>query len=96
MKMGTKSVRPIPGTGESVFLTYCDSDDANCEEGMHWLDKFYAKFYDSKQEKVLASDLNGTDLTDAEKALVRRHRLGVAGMVGFFTMAVFLIDSSAL
>ena len=63
---------------------------------MHWLDQFYAKFYDSKQEKVFASDLNGTDLTDAEKALVRRHRLGVAGMVGFFTMAVFLIDSSAL
>ena len=96
MKLGTKNVRPIPGTGESVFLTYCDSNDTNCEQGMHWLDQFYAKFYDSKQEKVFASDLNGTDLTDAEKALVRRHRLGVAGMVGFFTMAVFLIDSSAL
>ena len=96
MKLGTKNVRPIPGTGESVFLTYCDSNDTNCEQGMHWLDQFYAKFYDSKQEQVFASELNGKDLTELEKALVRRHRLGVAGMVGFFTMAVFLIDSSAL
>ena len=40
MKLGTKNVRPIPGTSESIFLTYCDSDDANCEEGMHWLDQF--------------------------------------------------------
>ncbi len=35
-------------------------------------------------------------LTDAERALVKRHRLGVAGMLGFFTMAVFLIDNAAL
>ena len=35
MKLGTKNVRPIPGTGESVFLTYCDSNDTNCEKGMH-------------------------------------------------------------
>ena len=96
MKLGTKNVRPIPGTSESIFLTYCDSDDANCEEGMHWLDQFYAKYYDSKQEQVLASDLNGSDLTDSEKALVRRHRVGVAGMLGAFTIAIFLIDNSAL
>ena len=96
MKLGTKNVRPIPGTSESIFLTYCDSDDANCEEGMHWLDQFYAKYYDSKQEQVLASDLNGSDLTDTEKALVRRHRVGVAGMLGAFTIAIFLIDNSAL
>ena len=96
MKLGTKNVRPIPGTSESVFLTYCDSDDANCEQGMHWLDQFYAKYYDSKQEQVLASDLNGSDLTDAEKALVRRHRVGVAGMLGAFTIAMYLIDNAAL
>ena len=96
MKLGTKNVRPIPGTSESIFLTYCDSDDANCEEGMHWLDQFYAKYYDSKQEQVLASDLNGSDLTDSEKALVKRHRVGVAGMLGAFTIAIFLIDNSAL
>jgi len=96
MKLGTKNVRPIPGTSESVFLTYCDSDDANCEQGMHWLDQFYAKYYDSKQEQVLASDLNGSELTDAEKALVRKHRKGVAGMLGAFTIALFLIDNSAL
>ena len=96
MKLGTKNVRPIPGTSESVFLTYCDSDDANCEQGMHWLDQFYAKYYDSKQEQVLASDLNGSDLTDAEKALVRRHRVGVAGMLGAFSIAIFLIDNAAL
>ena len=96
MKLGTKNVRPIPGTSESVFLTYCDSDDANCEQGMHWLDQFYAKYYDSKQEQVLASDLNGSDLTDAEKALVKRHRVGVAGMLGAFTIAIFLIDNAAL
>ena len=96
MKMGTKNVRPIPGTSESVFLTYCDSDDTNCEQGMHWLDQFYAKYYDDKQEQVLASDLAGSELTDAEKALVRRHRAGVAGMLGAFTIALFLIDNSAL
>ena len=96
MKLGTKNVRPIPGTSESVFLTYCDSDDANCEQGMHWLDQFYAKYYDSKQEQVLASDLNGSELTDAEKALVKRHRQGVAGMLGAFTIAIFLIDNAAL
>ena len=94
--MGTKNVRPIPGTSESIFLTYCDSDDSNCTEGMNWLDQFYAKYYDSKQEQVLVSDLNGTDLTSAEKALVKRHRLGVAGMLGFFTMAIYLIDNAAL
>ena len=96
MKLGTKNVRPIPGTSESIFLTYCDSDDNNCEQGMHWLDQFYAKYYDNKQEQVLASDLNGSDLTDAEKALVRRHRVGVAGMLGAFTIALYLIDNSAL
>tara|TARA_B000000441_G_C21726111_1_gene342666 strand:- start:821 stop:1489 length:669 start_codon:yes stop_codon:yes gene_type:complete len=96
MKLGTKNVRPIPGTSESIFLTYCDSDDANCEQGMHWLDQFYAKYYDSKQEQVLVSDLNGSDLTDSEKALVRRHRVGVAGMLSAFTIAIFLIDNSAL
>ena len=96
MKMGTKNVRPIPGTSESVFLTYCDSDDNNCEQGMHWLDQFYAKYYDDKQEQVLASDLTGSELTDAEKALVRRHRVGVAGMLGAFTIAIFLIDNAAL
>ena len=96
MKLGTKNVRPIPGTSESIFLTYCYSDDANCEQGMHWLDQFYAKYYDSKQEQVLVSDLNGSDLTDSEKALVRRHRVGVAGMLSAFTIAIFLIDNSAL
>ena len=96
MKLGTKNVRPIPGTSESIFLTYCDSDDANCEQGMHWLDQFYAKYYDSKQEQVLVSDLNGSDLTDSEKALVRRHRVGVAGMLSAFTIAIFLIENSAL
>ena len=43
----------------------------------------------------MASDLNGENLTDEEKALVRRHRMGVAGMVGMFTIAMFIIDNSA-
>jgi hypothetical protein len=94
MKMGTKNVRPIPGASESVFLTYCDSDDTNCEQGMHWLDQFYAKYYDNKQEQVLASDLAGSELTDAEIALVKRHRVGVAGMLGAFTIAIYLIDNA--
>ena len=63
---------------------------------MHWLDQFYARYYDNKQEQVFASDLNGSELTDVEKALVRRHRVGVAGMLGAFTLAIFLIDNSAL
>jgi len=96
MKLGTKNVRPIPGTDESIFLVFCDSDDSNCENGMHWLDRFYAKFYDSKQEQVLVSDLNGSNLTVAEKELVKRHRVGVAGMLGAFTIAIFLIDNAAL
>ena len=96
MKMGTKNVRPIPGANESIFLTYCDSDDSNCVEGMHWLDQFYAKYYDAKQEQVFKSDLNGTDLTEAEKLLVKKHRTGVASMIGIFTIAVFLIDNAAL
>tara|TARA_B100000965_G_scaffold357675_1_gene336535 strand:+ start:429 stop:1154 length:726 start_codon:yes stop_codon:yes gene_type:complete len=95
MKLGTKVVFPIPGANESIFLTYCDSDDSNCEDGLHWLDKFYAKFYDAKQEQIMISDLNGENLTDEEKALVRRHRVGVAGMVGMFTIAMFIIDNSA-
>ena len=61
---------------------------------MNWLDQFYAKFYDSKQEQNLASDLNGEDLTEDEKSLVRRHRMGVFGMIGLFSMAVFMIDSN--
>jgi hypothetical protein len=96
MKLGTKNVRPIPGASESIFLTYCDSDDINCQQGMHWLDQFYARYYDNKQEQVFASDLNGSDLTDAEKTLVRKHRAGVAGMLSAFTIAIFLIDNSAL
>ena len=34
--------------------------------------------------------------TEAEKALVRRHRVGVAGMLGAFSIAIFLIDNAAL
>jgi hypothetical protein len=96
MKLGTKNVRPSPGTSESIFLTYCDSEDNSCEKGMHWLDQFYSKYYDLKQEQILVSDLNGTELTNKERALLKRHRLGVAGVLGFFTMAVFLIDNAAL
>lgn len=96
MKLGTKNVRPIPGTNESIFLTYCDANDANCEKGMHWLDQFYAKYYDNKQEQVFASDLNGSNLTKAEKEIVRKHRVGVVGMLGAFTIAIFLIDNAAL
>jgi hypothetical protein len=77
-------------------LTYCDSEDNSCEKGMHWLDQFYSKYYDLKQEQILVSDLNGTELTNKERALLKRHRLGVAGVLGFFTMAVFLIDNAAL
>jgi hypothetical protein len=94
MELATKLVRPIPGTDSSVFLTHCSSDDFDCEKGMNWLDQFYANFYDSKQEQNLASDLNGEDLTEDEKSLVKRHRMGVFGMIGLFSMAVFMIDSN--
>ncbi len=36
------------------------------------------------------------NLTVAEKELVKRHRQGVAGMLGAFTIAIFLIDNAAL
>ena len=94
MELATKLVRPIPGTDSSVFLTHCSSDDLDCEKGMNWLDQFYAKYYDSKQEQNLVSDLNGKDLTEDEKLLVRRHRMGVFSMVSLFSMAVFMIDSN--
>ena len=61
---------------------------------LHSLDQFYAKYYDSKQEQNLVSDLNGRDLTEDEKLLVRRHRMGVFSMVSLFSMAVFMIDSN--
>ena len=94
MELATKYVRPIPGTDASVFLTHCSSDDLDCEKGMHWLDQFYAHYYDAKQEQNLVSDLNGSDLTEEENFLVRRHRLGVFSMVGLFSMVMFVIDSN--
>lgn len=94
MELATKYVRPIPGTDASVFLTHCASEDLDCEQGMHWLDQFYAHYYDAKQEKNLVSDLNGSDLTQEEKFLVRRHRMGVFGMVSLFSMVMFVIDSN--
>jgi len=94
MELATKYVRPIPGTDASVFLTHCASEDLDCDQGMHWLDQFYAHYYDAKQEKNLVSDLNGSDLTQEEKFLVRRHRMGVFSMVSLFSMVMFVIDSN--
>ena len=94
MELATKYVRPIPGTDSSVFLTHCSGDDLNCEQGMHWLDQFYARYYDSQQEQNLLSDLNGSKLTEDEKFLVRRHRIGVFSMVSLFSMVMFVIDSN--
>jgi len=94
MELATKYVRPIPGTDSSVFLTHCSTEDLDCEKGMHWLDQFYAHYYDSKQEQNLVSDLNGSDLTEEEKFLVRRHSLGVFSMVSLFSMVMFVIDSN--
>ena len=94
MELATKYVRPIPGTDSSVFLAHCSSDDLNCEKGMHWLDQFYAHYYDAKQEQNFVSDLNSSDLTKEEKDLVRRHRMGVFSMVGLFSMVMFVIDSN--
>ena len=42
----------------------------------------------------MVSDLNGADLTEEEKFLVRRHRMGVFSMVSLFSMFVFMIDSN--
>ena len=94
MELATKYARPIPGTESSVFLTYCASDDLDCAKGMHWLDQFYANYYDGQQEQNMVSDLNGTDLTEEEKFLVRRHRIGVFSMVGLFSMVIFVIDNN--
>lgn len=94
MELATKYVRPIPESESSVFLTHCASDDLDCSAGMHWLDQFYANYYDGQQEQNMLSDLNGTDLTEEEKFLVRRHRVGVFSMVGLFSMFVFMIDSN--
>ena len=79
---------------EKKMTTESSPLDFDCEKGMNWLDQFYANFYDSKQEQNLASDLNGEDLTEDEKSLVKRHRMGVFGMIGLFSMAVFMIDSN--
>ncbi len=94
MELATKYARPIPGTESSVFLTHCASDDLDCEKGMHWLDQFYAQYYDGQQEQNMISDLNGADLTEEEKFLVRRHRIGVFSMVSLFSMVMFVIDNN--
>ena len=94
MELATKYARPIPGTESSVFLTHCASDDLDCEKGMHWLDQFYAHYYDGQQEQNMVSDLNGADLTEKEKFLVRRHRIGVFSMVSLFSMVMFVIDNN--
>lgn len=96
MQLGTKTVRPIPGSSDEVFLVYCDEKDVNCSQGLHWFDKFYSSHLDAKQEQNMISDLNGENLTEAEQLLVRKHRTGVASMLSLFTLGLFLIDNLGL
>ena len=96
MQLGTKTVRPIPGSSDEIFLVYCDEKDLNCAQGLHWFDKFYSSHLDAKQEQNMISDLNGENLTEAEQLLVRKHRTGVASMLSLFTLGLFLIDNLGL
>ncbi len=88
MKMGTKSVSPVNGVDEAVYLVYCSEDDINCKDGLHWFEKFYVNYYDKKQKSSIKKG-NNKKLDD----MVKRHRKGVFGMLGFFTLSIFLIDS---
>ena len=96
MRIGSKIVRPIPGSSESVYLIYCDEEDISCEEGLHWRDGFLAKFYDQKQEMYMNSELSKPNkyLTEEERALIKRHRGGVGMLVGLFSMGIWLLDRS--
>ena len=96
MRIGSKIVRPIPGSSESVYLVYCEDSDISCEEGLYWRDGFLAKFYDQRQEIYMNSDLNKPNkyLSEEEKALIKRHRGGVGMLVGFFSMGIWLLDRS--
>ena len=96
MRIGSKIVRPIPGSSESVYLVYCEDSDIACEEGLYWRDGFLAKFYDQKQEMYMNSELNKPNkyLSEEEKALIKRHRGGVGMLVGFFSMGIWLLDKS--
>ncbi len=89
MKMGTKSVKPVNGISETIFLVFCDSDDYGCKDGLHWFDKFYANYFDNKQE----SKIKKNDQTQSSEDLVRKHRMGVFGMLSLFTMSIYLIDN---
>ena len=96
MRIGSKIVRPIPGSSDSVYLVYCEDSDIACEEGLYWRDGFLAKFYDQKQEMYMNSELNKPNkyLSEEEKALIKRHRGGVGMLVGFFSMGIWLLDKS--
>jgi hypothetical protein len=89
MKMGTKSVEPINGINETIFLIFCDKDDYGCKDGLHWFDRFYANYFDNKQETKIKKSAN----TQPNQDLVRKHRMGVFGMLSLFTMSIYLIDN---
>ena len=88
MNMGTKSIKPVTGIDETVFLVFCDKNDFNCKDGLHWFDNFYANYFDNKQESKIKKNLSKQN-----QDIIRKHRMGVFGMLSLFTMSIYLLDN---
>ena len=88
MNMGTKSIKPVTGIDETVFLVFCDKNDFNCKDGLHWFDNFYANYFDNKQESKIKKKLSKQN-----QDIIRKHRMGVFGMLSLFTMSIYLLDN---
>ena len=89
MNIGTKAVNPINGVEESIFLIFCDKEDFDCKEGLHWFDKFYSKYFDDSKKR--ANFINQDDQTRQE---ILNHRRGMVGILSLFAVTILLIDNN--
>jgi len=88
MSMGTKTVRPVNGVDETVFLIYCNENVYGCKDGLHWFDQFYVNYFDNKQDTSFNYKNDKT-----HNDLIKKHKRGVFSLLGFFTLSIYLIDT---
>tara|TARA_B100000073_G_C23618445_1_gene527498 strand:+ start:72 stop:722 length:651 start_codon:yes stop_codon:yes gene_type:complete len=89
MNIGTKSINPINGVNESIFLIFCDKEDFDCKDGLHWFDKFYAKFFDDSKKSS-----NFVNQEYKNRKEISNHRRGMVGILSLFAVTIFLIDNN--
>lgn len=89
MNIGTKSINPINGVNESIFLIFCDKEDFDCKDGLHWFDKFYAKFFDDSKKSI-----NFVNQEYKNRQEILNHRKGMVGILSLFAVTIFLIDGN--